>query len=115
MISLRGRFRQRGVSVQVPTGSVLCEGSSRLTIVLGGRGLVMDDGSGIILLAEDNRDDEEFFRRALQRNGSNNPVHAVQSGEEAIKYLAGEGQYADRAKYPLPKLAALDSKMPGKT
>jgi DNA-binding response OmpR family regulator len=75
----------------------------------------MDDENGIILLAEDSRDDEEFFRRALQRNGIKNPMHAVQFGEEAIKYLAGEGQYADRAKFPLPKLVVLDSKMPGKS
>jgi CheY-like chemotaxis protein len=68
-----------------------------------------------ILLAEDSHDDEEFFRRALQRNGLNNPVHAVQSGEEAIKYLAGEGQYADRIKFPLPHLVVLDSRMGGKS
>ena len=87
----------------------------------------MDDGStksdtgappsaagGAILLAEDSRDDEEFFRRALQKTGFLNPVHSVHSGDEAIKYLRGDGQYAHRAKFPLPHLLVLDLNMPGK-
>jgi CheY-like chemotaxis protein len=68
-----------------------------------------------VLLAEDSPDDEEFFRRALVKKGLQNPVHAVQSGEEAINYLAGEGQYADRVKFPLPRLLVLDSRLAGKS
>ena len=71
--------------------------------------------SKVILLAEDTRDDVELFRRALQRSGLQNPLHVVRNGDEAINYLLGEGQYADRARFPMPHLLLLDSKMPGKS
>ncbi len=43
-----------------------------------------------------------------------NPRHRVKDGEEAIAYLRGEGQYADRHKFPLPALMLVDLKMPRK-
>ena len=67
-----------------------------------------------VLLAEDNPNDVLLVRRALQESKALNPVHAVGNGEEAINYLAGEGQYADRAAYPFPALFLLDLKMPVK-
>jgi CheY-like chemotaxis protein len=67
-----------------------------------------------VLLAEDNPNDVLLVRRALQESNALNPVHAVGNGEEAIHYLAGEGQYADRAAYPFPALFLLDLKMPVK-
>jgi CheY-like chemotaxis protein len=36
----------------------------------------------------------------------------VCDGVEAIEYLRGTGQYADRARYPLPGLMLLDLKLP---
>jgi DNA-binding response OmpR family regulator len=36
----------------------------------------------------------------------------VLDGEEAVVYLAGEGRYADRLRYPLPGLVLLDLKLP---
>jgi CheY-like chemotaxis protein len=38
---------------------------------------------------------------------------AVRSGEEAVEYLAGEGNYRNREEYPLPELVLLDLKMTG--
>jgi CheY-like chemotaxis protein len=70
--------------------------------------------SSPVLLAEDNPNDVLLVRRAFQENKALNPVHAVGNGEEAIKYLAGEGQFADRAAYPFPALFLLDLKMPVK-
>jgi CheY-like chemotaxis protein len=67
-----------------------------------------------VLLAEDNPNDAFLVCRAFQENNTPNPVHAVGNGEEAIQYLAGEGQYADRAAYPFPALFLLDLKMPVK-
>ena len=67
-----------------------------------------------VLLAEDNSNDVLLVRRAFQENRALNPVHAVCNGEEAINYLAGEGQFADRAAYPFPALFLLDLKMPVK-
>jgi CheY-like chemotaxis protein len=36
----------------------------------------------------------------------------VRDGQEAVDYLSGKGQYADRAAHPLPALVVLDLKMP---
>src|SRR5262245_26034988 len=36
----------------------------------------------------------------------------VEDGEEAIKYLRGEGMYADRETYPFPTVILSDLKMP---
>ena len=38
----------------------------------------------------------------------------VRDGEETIAYLKGEGQFANRAEYPLPELLLLDLAMPRK-
>jgi CheY-like chemotaxis protein len=67
-----------------------------------------------VLLAEDNPDDVLLIRQAFKENQALNSVHTVGNGEEAIQYLAGEGQYADRVAYPFPALFLLDLKMPVK-
>jgi len=68
-----------------------------------------------ILLADDNPGNAELLRHALQRTGTQNPLHAVSSGDEAISYLRGEGQYANRAKFPVPHLLLLEPDMPGRS
>ncbi len=73
----------------------------------------MSSASRPILLADDNRSDADLFGRALRRLGFQNPFHVVHSGEEVINYLRGEGQYANRAKFPMPQLLLLDSNMCG--
>jgi len=40
-------------------------------------------------------------------------VHLVHSGEEAIAYLAGKGEFSDRGAHPFPFVVLLDLKMPG--
>jgi CheY-like chemotaxis protein len=66
-----------------------------------------------ILLADDNADDAELVRRAFRKNGFENSLHHVLSGYEAINYMRGEGQYANRAKFPRPHLLLLNPNMPG--
>jgi len=66
----------------------------------------------VILLAEDREDDILLIRKAFQKGFIDNPLHVVRDGEEAIHYLSGEGQYSNRAEYPLPDLILLDLKMP---
>ena len=39
-------------------------------------------------------------------------LKTVASGVEAIRYLNGEGEFADRVEHPLPDLIFLDLKMP---
>lgn len=66
----------------------------------------------LILLAEDDENDVFLMRRALERAGVPNPLFVVRNGQEAIDYLSGKGQYAERQKFPVPGLMLLDLKMP---
>ena len=38
-----------------------------------------------------------------------NPVQVVESVDDAIEYLAGQGRFADRHAYPFPSLMLVDS------
>jgi CheY-like chemotaxis protein len=40
-------------------------------------------------------------------------LKSVSDGDQAINYLRGLNEYADRARFPLPFLLLLDLKMPG--
>src|SRR5258705_3815310 len=70
------------------------------------------NGSGIILLAEDNLDDVLLVRMAFRKAGFDNRIVVVCDGEVAIKYLKGKGPYANRELYPIPQIFLLDLKMP---
>jgi len=65
-----------------------------------------------ILVADDDADDAEEILLVLQNAGLTNPVVTVADGEEAVAYLQGEGQFADREKFPLPSILFLDLRMP---
>src|SRR5690349_6929146 len=62
-----------------------------------------------ILVCDDNPDDCFFLTRAFLRVGINAQYSTVNSGEEAMEYLLGEGAHAGRR---LPMLMLLDLKMP---
>jgi len=66
-----------------------------------------------ILLVEDNRMDVELLLDAFRAARLGNKVHVVRNGQEALDYLLGHGEYANRQEYPLPDLMLLDLKMPG--
>src|ERR1700722_8985539 len=68
-----------------------------------------------VLLVDDSVDDRLFARRALLRNPRFVVVAELCDGEAAIAYLAGEGAYGDRGKYPMPDVVLLDLKLPRKT
>ena len=42
----------------------------------------------------------------------NSLIQVARDGQEALDYLTGEGQFANREKYPLPSLVLLDLKLP---
>lgn len=65
-----------------------------------------------LLLVEDNEDDVFIFQRAFRHAKVTNPLQVVRDGEEAMDYLFGREQFADREKHPLPKLVFLDLKLP---
>jgi CheY-like chemotaxis protein len=68
-----------------------------------------------MLLFEDDDNDAFLLQRALKKAGIENPIHRVRDGQEGIEYLAGVGQYADRRRYPFPRVVLLDLKMPRKS
>jgi CheY-like chemotaxis protein len=65
-----------------------------------------------ILLVEDDPNDVLLIHRAFERAKVLNPLRVLPDGDEAIRYLAGLGPYADRAVHPLPALMLLDLKLP---
>jgi two-component system response regulator len=65
-----------------------------------------------ILVCEDTPDDCEIFSDAITRARIANPVFFVEDGEEAVAYLTGSGEFADRAVHPLPGLIFMDINMP---
>lgn len=68
-----------------------------------------------ILLVEDDPNDVLFFKRALEKADIFNPLHVAQGGQDAIDYLAGAGEFADRTKFPPPGLVILDLNLPQRT
>jgi CheY-like chemotaxis protein len=65
-----------------------------------------------ILIVEDSKDDFFLLNHALRKNGIEHPVYWVKDGVEAIEYMCGQGIYADRNAYPIPKILIVDLKMP---
>jgi CheY-like chemotaxis protein len=76
---------------------------------------IMDNKPFTVLLVEDDLNDIFLVKRAFKLARIQNPLQVVTDGLEAINYLRGEGRYADREAYPLPKLMVLDIKMPRRT
>jgi CheY-like chemotaxis protein len=68
-----------------------------------------------ILIAEDEPGDVVLIQRAFAKARIANPLQIARDGEQAVAYLAGSGEYADRARYPLPAVMLLDLKMPRKS
>ena len=68
--------------------------------------------ASVILLVEDNEDDIFFMQRALEEARFTNPLHIVMDGQQAIDYLQGFGQFADRTAHPFPDFVFLDLKLP---
>jgi len=67
----------------------------------------------LILLVEDNEADIDLTLDAFRQVHLANRIHVCRDGQEALDYLFGQGEYAQRATYPLPDIVLLDLKMPG--
>ncbi len=65
-----------------------------------------------ILLVEDNPDDEELTLLSLRKNNLAHEIVVVRDGVEAIEYLFGTGQYANRDVMQVPTVILLDLKLP---
>lgn len=71
----------------------------------------MNDKQIDILLVEDNSEDAELTIRALKKNNITQLMH-VKDGAEALEFIFGTGQYADRNIENKPKVILLDLNMP---
>jgi CheY-like chemotaxis protein len=69
--------------------------------------------SAHILLVEDNPLDIELTLDAFKEAHLLNSIHVARNGQQALDYLFGRDQYADRDSYPQPDLILLDLKLPG--
>jgi CheY-like chemotaxis protein len=65
-----------------------------------------------MLLVEDNQQDELLTLRALRKVNLANQVEVVRDGQQALDYLFGEGEFADRAGRELPAVVLLDINLP---
>ena len=64
-----------------------------------------------VLWVEDDADDVLLIGRAIRKAGLDRPALA-RDGQEAVAYLSGSGEYADRDAHPFPSLILLDLKLP---
>lgn len=65
-----------------------------------------------ILLVEDNPDDEELTRMALEQSNIANRLVVARDGVEALDYLLGAGPDGEGAASELPAVVLLDLKLP---
>src|SRR5438045_7434115 len=73
---------------------------------------VIDLEHSAILLVEDDEADIVLMRRAFRNARIANRLLEVRDGQAAIRYLSGDGEYADRTRYPIPFLILLDLRLP---
>jgi CheY-like chemotaxis protein len=67
-----------------------------------------------ILLADDDEDDLQVVKEALQENRLGNDIRTTGDGEELLDYLLRRGRYTDPSDSPRPGLILLDLNMPKK-
>lgn len=65
-----------------------------------------------LLLVEDQPSDAELALRALRPLHLDGRIHRVKTGTEALDFLFGRGEHADRAPTDAPRLVLLDLKLP---
>jgi len=72
-------------------------------------------GNPTILLVEDNDADAQLACKAFVKAAPHFNFKRVILGSTTIAYLAGEGIYADRSRFPWPDLMILDMRLPDVT
>ena len=64
------------------------------------------------MVAEDDSSDLTLLRHAVTNVDSSVRLQITRDGNELIRYLQGEADFADRDQHPVPDLIMLDLKMP---
>jgi CheY-like chemotaxis protein len=67
-----------------------------------------------ILIADDDADDRQMTKEALEENFLLNDLRFVSDGEELMNYLKRKDKYEDPASSPRPGIILLDLNMPKK-
>ena len=75
--------------------------------------MTINPNSAAVLLADADPHDAERIISAFGTADFENPIQVVSRGEDLIQYLSGQGPYADRARFPFPRLLLLDAATPG--
>lgn len=65
-----------------------------------------------ILLVEDNTQDEMLILRVLKKINLANQIDVARDGQQALDYLFGEGDFADRDAEDTPAVVLLDIGLP---
>jgi CheY-like chemotaxis protein len=65
-----------------------------------------------LLVVDDDADQRFLAEITFQRLGAKYKIQVASSGNEAIAYFKGEGQFADRNKFEFPSFVVTDLKMP---
>src|SRR6185436_16608881 len=66
----------------------------------------------VLVMLEDSDEDFCFFERGLKKSGLAVTVHRVSDGADGIAYLRGQGEFADRSRFPFPTHIVSDIKVP---
>lgn len=66
----------------------------------------------LILLVEDNEDHAELIMRTLADHPIAHRLLHLSDGQQALDYLARQGQYADPSSSPRPQVVFLDLRLP---
>jgi CheY-like chemotaxis protein len=70
-----------------------------------------EHGQAHVLLVEDNPADARLFREAITRHASDIHLQVVDNGDDALRFVRREGNFASS---PNPDLIILDFNLPGK-
>jgi CheY-like chemotaxis protein len=65
-----------------------------------------------ILAAEDDESTRMVVEMAFRKASTKSQLRFVEDGIEAVSYLQGEANFADRNAFPFPSILLLDLKMP---
>jgi CheY-like chemotaxis protein len=72
----------------------------------------MRDERWNVLIVDDDENDRFLLTQSLSKAKPGIRISQVRGGEEAIRYLNGEGEFRDRTRYPFPTWVFVDLKMP---
>jgi CheY-like chemotaxis protein len=71
-----------------------------------------DGKEPVILLVDDSDSDIALLQQAFTKAGMHRPIQVVRDGVDAMSYLLGRGEFADRSHYPMPSILIIDVNMP---